>query len=135
MRRQRGFTLLEVIVAFALLALALTLLLGSLSGATRQIAHADLRGTAMLHAQSLLAEAGTVAPLQEGASDGTWEQGRYQWQLQVDPFDDGRDRVARTVGAPRLLQLTLEVRWGDREGDRLRLRSLRLVPAGMEGGE
>ncbi|MBW8810817.1 MAG: prepilin-type N-terminal cleavage/methylation domain-containing protein, partial [Lysobacter sp.] len=34
--RQRGYTLLEVIVAFALLAMALTLLLGTLSGAAKQ---------------------------------------------------------------------------------------------------
>ena len=42
--RQRGFTLIEVIIAFALLALALTLLLGSMSGAARQIRHADDAG-------------------------------------------------------------------------------------------
>ena len=41
MKRQRGYTLLEVIVAFALLALALTLLLGTLSGGVRQVRAAD----------------------------------------------------------------------------------------------
>ncbi|MGB9101869.1 MAG: prepilin-type N-terminal cleavage/methylation domain-containing protein, partial [Stenotrophomonas indicatrix] len=40
--RARGFTLLEVIVAFALLGLALTLLLGSLSGGARQVRDAEL---------------------------------------------------------------------------------------------
>ena len=55
---QRGFTLIEVIIAFALLALALTLLLGSLSGAARQVRNANDAGRAALHAQSLLAQGG-----------------------------------------------------------------------------
>ena len=50
--RQRGFTLIEIVVAFAILALALTLLLGTLSGATKQIRWADDAGRAALHAES-----------------------------------------------------------------------------------
>ncbi len=57
-RRQHGFTLLEVIVAFALLALALSLLLGSLSGASRQVRDSADSSRATLHAQSLLAQLG-----------------------------------------------------------------------------
>ena len=46
--RMRGYTLIEVIVAFALLALALTLLLGSLTNAARQVHWADGAGRATL---------------------------------------------------------------------------------------
>ena len=48
-RRQRGYTLIEIIVAFAILALGLTLLLGTLSGATRQVRAAGDAGRAALH--------------------------------------------------------------------------------------
>ena len=132
MKRQRGYSLLEVIVAFALLALALTLLLGSLSGASRQIKQADLRSRAVLHAQSLLAVTGVAEPLQQGQRSGDWEDGRYHWQLQVAPYVDPRSSAgptAETVSGPVLAQLTLQVRWGDAEGDRLQWRSLRLLPA------
>ncbi|MCF7749429.1 prepilin-type N-terminal cleavage/methylation domain-containing protein [Bacillus subtilis subsp. subtilis] len=132
MRRQRGYSLLEVIVAFAVLALALTLLLGSLSGAARQIKQADLRSRAVLHAQSLLATTGVVEPLQEGERSGQWEDGRYRWQLQVVPYREARSGAlpaAETVAGPTLAQLTLQVSWGDTEGDRLQWRSLRLLPA------
>lgn len=137
MKRQRGYSLLEVIVAFALLALALTLLLGSLSGASRQIRQADLRSRAVLHAQSLLAVTGIEAPLQAGHSAGQWEDGRYRWELDVVPYAEPRGAaaaaVAEPVAGPTLAQLTLQVRWGDADADRLQWRSLRLLPANPGG--
>ncbi|WP_411849851.1 type II secretion system protein XpsI [Stenotrophomonas sp. LGBM10] len=137
MKRQRGYSLLEVIVAFALLALALTLLLGSLSGASRQVGQADLRTRAVLHAQSLLDATGVEAPLQPGQTAGEWEDGRYRWQLQVEPFVDARGDaapVATDPAAPQLAQLTLQVRWGDAAGETMQWRSLRLLPPAAAPG-
>lgn len=131
---QRGFTLIEVIIAFALLALALTLLLGSLSGAARQVRNANDAGRAALHAQSLLAQVGVGRALQAGTTDGEWENGRYRWQLQVAPFVD-RMRPPSPVadpGAPRLMQLQLDVRWGEAAGESLQVRSLRRIAGGVE---
>jgi general secretion pathway protein I len=129
--RQGGFTLIEVIIAFALLALALTLLLGSLSGAARQIRTADDSGRATLHAQSMLAQLGVGEILQPGRKQGTFEQGRYRWTLEVEPYTDPLKRRApqAVVSAPRLLQLQLEVEWGGAPGQRLRWQTLRLAPA------
>ena len=47
----RGFTLIEVVVAFALLAFALTLLLGAMTRATTQVRNAEDAGRAALLAQ------------------------------------------------------------------------------------
>ncbi|HDS1580997.1 TPA: prepilin-type N-terminal cleavage/methylation domain-containing protein [Stenotrophomonas maltophilia] len=136
-RRARGFTLLEVIIAFALLGLALTLLLGSLSGGARQVREAEVRTRAVLHAQSLLAEAGVASPLQIGSQHGDWEQGRYHWELQVQPWVEPRagnaaQAQAPSPGAPWLAELQLQVRWGDSEREQLRWRSLRLLPPDLE---
>lgn len=120
MKRQRGYSLIEVIVAFALLALAMTLLLGSLSGAARQVRMADGYGRAALHAQSLLAAAGIEAPLAPGRQQGEWEQGRYRWSLQVAPYSEPRQVQSR------LWQLDLQVRWGEDEREQLHWRTLRL---------
>ena len=133
--RQSGFTLLEVIVAFALLALALTLLLGSLSGATRQVRNADDAGRAALHAQSLLAQAGTGVALQSGVREGEWEDGRFHWRLQVSPYADPT-RIAAALpgpGASGLLQLQLDVRWGEAAGQSLQVRTLRRVAGASVG--
>lgn len=128
---QRGFTLIEVIIAFALLALALTLLLGSLSGAARQIRAADDSGRATLHAQSLLAQLGVGEILQPGRKEGTFEGGRYRWALEMAPYVDPlKRRAPQTVSsAPRLLQVQLEVEWGQAPGQRQQWQTLRLAPA------
>lgn len=129
---QRGYTLIEVVVAFALLAFALSLLLGSLTNATRQVRAASDQGRAALHAQSLLDQAGVGEGLSPGQRDGELEDGRYRWELNVGPFRDPGVAAAPTqvIGAPQLLQLDLTLRWGQ-GGPRetLQVRSLRLVTA------
>lgn len=128
-RQQRGFTLLEVIVAFALLALALTLLLGALSGASRQVRMSADSSRATLHAQSLLAQLGTGEVLQPGRQDGSFDGDRYRWQLEVSPFADPlAARAQRDAGAPQLLDVRLVVRWGDARDQSLQWRTLRLAP-------
>ena len=134
--RQGGYSLIEVIVAFALLALALTLLLGTLSGATRQVRWSGDAGRAALHAQSLLDTVGVGEPLQPGRRDGEFDDGRYRWSLQVEPWvEPVPANVAAAPAADRLYELRLSVQWGDGgPRERLQLRSLRLVPADLGGG-
>lgn len=133
MRRQAGYSLLEVLVAFALLAAALTVLLGALSGAARQVRHGEDAGRARLHAQSLLAGLGVQAPLQAGSDAGDWEDGRYRWSLQVQPFQAADAGAAEPLAGPQLLQVQLQVRWGERAGEQLQLQGLRLVQPSVGG--
>jgi len=132
---QRGYSLIEVIVAFALLALALTLLLGTLSGATRQVRWAGDAGVAALHAQSLIATVGVGEPLSPGQSTGEFEDGRYRWTLQVAPWrDPARVDAPLQPAGDSLYEVALDVTWGDGgPRERLQLRSLRLAPADMQG--
>lgn len=133
---QGGYSLIEVIVAFALLALALTLLLGTLSGATRQVRWSGDAGRAVLHAQSLLDSVGIGEPLQAGRRDGEFDDGRYRWTLQVDPWTDPLATSSpRAPAAPQLFEVVLTVQWDDGgPRERLQLRSLRLAPADLQAG-
>lgn len=135
-RMQGGYSLIEVIVAFALLAVALTLLLGTLSGATRQVYWSGDAGRAALHAQSLLDTVGVGEPLQAGQRDGEFDDGRYRWTLQVGPWTDPLPSSAPAApAAAQLYELVLTVRWDDGgPSERLQLRSLRLVPPDLTGG-
>lgn len=139
--RARGYTLIEVIVAFAVLALALTLLLGTLSGAGRQVRWADDAGRAALHAQSLIDQLGIGEPLAPGEREGDFEDGRFHWRLQVSPWrdpaqppDQAPDQP-QALGAPSLLAVSLQVAWGEAPNQRLQVSTLRLVqpePTGIE---
>jgi general secretion pathway protein I len=140
MKRARGYTLIEVIIAFAVLALALTLLLGTLSGASKQVRWADDAGRAALHAQSLIDELGVGEALAPGQRQGDFENGRYRWQLDVAPWRDpaqppDQSGQPQDLMAPSLLAVSLRVTWGEAANQQLQVSSLRLVqpePAGAE---
>jgi len=128
--REQGYSLIEVIVAFAVLALALTLLLGTLSGGVRQIRASADAGRAALHAQSLLDTLGLDEPLMPGRSTGVFAEGRYQWELNITPWrDPGRASPVVDGNAPHLLELHLAVSWGEAgPSQRWQVQTLRLVP-------
>lgn len=136
-RAAKGYTLIEVIVAFALLAAALTLLLGTLSGAAKQVRGSADAGRAALHAQSLLDQAGVGEELKPGARNGDFEDGLYRWTLEVKPWVDPSQPPAamRDPSAPQLLEVAMLVEWGDGgPRQRLALRTLRMLPPGLEAG-
>jgi len=133
----RGYTLIEVIVAFALLAAALTLLLGTLSGAARQVRGSSDAGRAALYAQSVMAQVGVGEVLKPGRTDGEFEDGRYRWALDVQRWNDPLKpaNALDDPSAPQLLEVRLGIEWG--EGgprERLLLRTLRLMAPGAADG-
>jgi general secretion pathway protein I len=135
--RQGGYTLIEVIVAFALLALGLSLLLGTLSGAARQVRWAGDAGRAALYAQSLLEQVGVGEALQPGQSEGDVDGGRYHWSLTVTPWADATllpSTQPQALQGPRVLELVMTMQWGNGDSrQRLQLRTLRAAPADTGG--
>ena len=68
--RSRGYTLVEVLVAFVILAMTLTVLLRIFSGGVRNIAVSADYARAVLIAESQLAAAGIDEPFHAGETGG-----------------------------------------------------------------
>lgn len=86
MRAERGFSLLEIVVAFTLLALSLAVLMQAFGGGVNLLGNAERLAQAATLAQSQLARVGLDIPLAEGyGQEGEWPP-NYRWQLKVTPF-------------------------------------------------
>ncbi|MEQ4576333.1 MAG: hypothetical protein ABN502_15535, partial [Gammaproteobacteria bacterium] len=63
-----------------------------------------------------------------GRLAGDLEGGRFHWTLDVQPFVDPRARGGGVQpSGPSLLQLDLQLRWGDAPSQQLHWRTLRLA--------
>ena len=85
-QRARGFSLLEVLVAFVILSLVGTALFRLFSGALQNASAADDMSRAVLVAESVLAEAASAQPLREATQQGTVDDGRIEWTTRVAPY-------------------------------------------------
>jgi len=88
MRRQRGFTLLEVVVAFVLLALILVTAFQVFSTGLSRASTLDERSQALAIAQSRLASAGVEDGLKEGETRGETPDRKYTWALRVKRYEE-----------------------------------------------
>ena len=132
-RRARGFSLIEVIAALLLLAIAFTALMKVAGGAIGLTQHAAQRSEAAMWARSLLDSAFVTEPLRAGTRSGTFNK-QYRWQLQVTPWNPGGKPVPNA--ALQLYQLDLDVRWSGAGHDQVaHFSTLRVgVPAAAAPG-
>ena len=128
--RQSGYTLIEVLVAFMILALALTVLLRIFSGGLRNVSVSSDYAIATLIAESRLAGAGIDVPLRPGETSGT-EGERFEWTVNVQDYQPwpGYRSAAKGLDAYRV---TVTVEWP--HGDNTRSVGLSTVRLRTEGG-
>ena len=110
---QRGFSLLEVLVAFVILSLVATALFRLFSGALNNASAADDYSRAVLVAESALAAAAATQPLREDTQSGSADDGRIAWTTRVAPYSPpgvspDLERAAETMPT-RLYRITAEV--------------------------
>ena len=114
MRHQRGFTLIEIVVAFVLLALVLSTGFEIFSSGLRRAADLDDLSRAIVVAQSRLAGAGVEDTLQEGSAAGETEDRRFRWTVTVTPSDEGlppADQPQPGPGTFQLFRVEARVEW------------------------
>jgi general secretion pathway protein I len=118
---EAGFTLIEVLVALAILALTLAVLFSVLSDGAGRAAHAEKQAKALLQAQSLLPPSDRRSPCSKVTPPGISMMGR------AGSSGSRLTATCRPQGvAGRSLKVSVEVAWVRQPERSLTLTTLRL---------
>lgn len=114
--RERGFTLLEVLLAFVIFALTFATVLEIVAASTRSTVRARDYSEAALLAQSLAEQLGSELPIEAGSYSGETDDG-IGWVIEITDFeglgDDTRTQeLAGEIGT-RLYWVDMTLSWGE----------------------
>ncbi len=102
---EQGFTLLEILVALAVFGIVGFALLRLFESGLDQLERSQHHTQAALFAQSLFTRLRAQPPDSLATQQGTWAEGSYRWQLQLQPYRH-ESRAEST-----LVTATLRVTW------------------------
>ncbi|MBK8175513.1 MAG: prepilin-type N-terminal cleavage/methylation domain-containing protein [Rhodospirillales bacterium] len=91
--KEAGFTLLEVLVAFAVLAVLIVPILQVFGGGMGSTRTARTVAMATLLARSKLAEVAAARPLAVGEAEGTFEDAGFRWRASIVTDDSVLDTI------------------------------------------
>lgn len=125
-RRSRGFTLLEVLLAFVIFSISFAVVLQIISGSIRNTMRSKQYTEVALIAQSVMDTVGLEIPLEEGGQ-ASGESGEYRWSVEIYPYELPQDseanfeslQIAELAGID-LLQVELLIEWGEPPAERSR---------------
>ncbi|MCW5590732.1 MAG: type II secretion system protein [Burkholderiales bacterium] len=127
--REAGFTILEVLAAFVLMAVTLAAILQVFSAGLRDAQLADEYARAVIIARSNLASYTASEKLEEGVRAGT--EGGYSWTLAADAYDEQKENSEARPPVEgnlrvRLMRVESKVQWqaADGRGRDVRLATL-----------
>lgn len=120
-RKNGGFTLIEVLVAFLILAFSLGALFSLFSGSLRSVRQGEdyAHATALARAQLVRIDADGISG--QGIETGETEDG-YRWRIEFTPLPEPSGD-----GAFEPLAVTVDVSWGAQDNRLLSLSTVRLV--------
>lgn len=128
--KQQGFSLLEILIAFSILALSLGILLKIFSAGVNTAVVAEDYTAAVQIAEGLMAKTGVEKPLQAGHEEGV-ENEKYHWLVVVSPFEFNPENTDVTALTAMLFKVKVIVSWGEdntrANGRQVELTTLKLV--------
>jgi len=108
-KKQKGFTLLEILVAFTLLAAMFATIMEIIAGSAKNTIKASHNTKIAMLAQSKMDELGLFEVLEEGNSSGEFDKDTT-WELEIIPFDVPYEgNINQEFTAVELMQVTLTV--------------------------
>jgi general secretion pathway protein I len=121
-----GLTLLEVLVALAILSLTMVALYGAMGDSAFRLGSAQAESVAIALARSKLDEVGHTIPPIVGDASGT--AGGYAWTVTIAVHGTPEERVAWPA---TLIDVAVKVSWGEGAAKRsLAVRTMKIVPKG-----
>lgn len=109
-KRTQGFSILEILIAFVVMALVVGSLLRLFGTSVRNVALADEYSFAVQIAESRMQTVGTEIPVEKGSVNGEEQNTGYRWVVAMEPVELDEEQESFSLSV-QPYQVNVVVSW------------------------